>query len=69
MIKDVIKISIGVILVLVGFIGGLIPIFQGRIFGIPGLLILSQYFPPIKKLVNKIKKSREKYEWYNLSKL
>ena len=62
MIKDVIKISIGVILVLVGLIGGLIPIFQGWIFGIPGLLILSQYFPPIKKLINKIKKSREKYE-------
>jgi len=62
MIKDVIKISIGVILVLVGLIGGLIPIFQGWVFGIPGLLILSQYFPPIKKLVNKIKKSREKYE-------
>ena len=69
MIKDVIKISIGVILVLVGLIGGLIPIFQGWVFGIPGLLILSQYFPPIKKLVNKIKKSRGKYEWYNLSKL
>ena len=62
MIKDVIKISIGVILVLVGLIGGLIPIFQGWVFGIPGLLILSQYFPPIKKLVNKIKKSRGKYE-------
>ena len=62
MIKDVIKISIGVVLVLVGLIGGLIPIFQGWIFGIPGLLILSQYFPPIKKLVNKIKKSREKHE-------
>ena len=47
MIKDVIKISIGVILVLIGLIGGLIPIFQGWIFGIPGLIILSQYFPPI----------------------
>ena len=56
MIKDLIKISVGVILVLIGLIGGLIPIFQGWVFGIPGLLILSQYFPPIKKIVNKIKK-------------
>jgi len=56
MIKDAIKISAGIILVLIGLIGGLIPIFQGWVFGIPGLLILSQYFPPIKKIVNKIKK-------------
>ena len=56
MIKDVIKISMGVILVLIGLIGGLIPIFQGWIFGFPGLIILSQYFPPIKKILNKIKK-------------
>ncbi len=56
MIKDAIKISAGIILVLIGLIGGLIPIFQGWMFGIPGLLILSQYFPPIKKIVDKIKK-------------
>ena len=60
MIKDVIKISMGVILVLIGLIGGLIPIFQGWIFGIPGLIILSQYFPPIKKILNRIKKRMEK---------
>ena len=60
MIKDVIKISIGVILVLIGLVGGLIPIFQGWVFGIPGLFILSQYFPPIKKILNRIKKRMEK---------
>ena len=59
MIKDVAKIIMGIILVLIGIIGGLIPIFQGWVFGIPGLIILSQYFPPIKKLVNKIKKRTE----------
>tara|TARA_Y100000814_G_scaffold259175_1_gene209232 strand:+ start:276 stop:455 length:180 start_codon:yes stop_codon:yes gene_type:complete len=59
MIKDVIKISTGFILVFIGLIGGLIPIFQGWMFGIPGLIILSQYFPPIKKLINKIKARRE----------
>ena len=56
MIKDSIKITLGIILIIIGLIGGIIPIFQGWIFGIPGLIILSQYFPPIKKLINKIKK-------------
>ena len=51
MIKHTIKITIGVILVLIGIIGGFIPIFQGWIFGIPGLVILSNYFPPIKRLL------------------
>tara|TARA_Y100001970_G_C14158425_1_gene817024 strand:- start:1271 stop:1453 length:183 start_codon:yes stop_codon:yes gene_type:complete len=56
MVKDTIKIIAGLILVFIGLIGGVIPIFQGWIFGIPGLIILSQYFPPIKKILNKIKK-------------
>ena len=51
MIKHTIKIIIGVILVIIGIIGGFIPIFQGWIFGIPGLVILSNYFPPIKRLL------------------
>lgn len=51
MIKHTIKITIGVILVIIGIIGGFIPIFQGWIFGIPGLVILSNYFPPIKRLL------------------
>ena len=51
MIKQTIKITIGVTLVIIGIIGGFIPIFQGWIFGIPGLVILSNYFPPIKRLL------------------
>ena len=58
MIKDSIKITFGIILVIIGLIGGLIPIFQGWIFGLPGLVILSQYFPFIKKILNKIKKKK-----------
>ena len=58
MIKDSIKITFGIILVIIGLIGGLIPIFQGWIFGIPGLVILSQYFPFIKKILNTIKKKK-----------
>ena len=48
---NLIKIIIGIILVIIGLIGGLIPVFQGWLFGIPGLIILAQYFPPIKKLL------------------
>ena len=49
--KHTIKICLGVILVVIGLIGGLIPIFQGWLFGIPGLIILANYFPPIKRLL------------------
>ena len=46
MIRQTIKISLGTILGIIGLIGGLIPIFQGWMFGLPGLIILSNYFPP-----------------------
>ena len=56
MIHHAFKISLGIVLVIMGLIGGLIPIFQGWMFGIPGLIILSNYFPPIKRLLNWAKK-------------
>ena len=45
------KIGLGIVLLLIGLIGGLIPIFQGWVFGIPGLIILSKYFPYAKKVL------------------
>jgi|TARA_Y100000294_G_C8445236_1_gene292430 uncharacterized membrane protein YbaN (DUF454 family) len=62
-VKKTIKIIVGIVLVIIGLIGGLIPIFQGWIFGIPGLLLLSSVFPPLRKWVDKMKakiKSRKK---------
>tara|TARA_B100001027_G_C16232757_1_gene315442 strand:+ start:1020 stop:1214 length:195 start_codon:yes stop_codon:yes gene_type:complete len=59
MIKHSLKIAFGIILVLVGIVGGLIPIFQGWVFGIPGLIILAEYFPPIRKILGWAK---DKYE-------
>ena len=56
MIKHPLKITLGIILVIIGIIGGLIPVFQGWLFGVPGLIILSEYFPPLKKLVDWAKK-------------
>ena len=56
MIKHSLKIALGFVLVFIGIIGGLIPIFQGWVFGVPGLIILAEYFPPLKKIVNWAKK-------------
>ena len=56
MFKDLFKITFGIVLVVIGLLGGLIPVFQGWIFGIPGLIILSNYFPPIKRLLTWAKK-------------
>ncbi len=61
MIKHILKISMGFILIFIGLIGGLIPIFQGWVFGIMGLIILANYFPPAKRLLNWAKKK----EGYN----
>ena len=52
MISHILKISLGLSLVIIGLIGGLIPIFQGWIFGIPGLILLAEYFPPAKRLLD-----------------
>ena len=56
MIKHTARITFGIVLVIIGLIGGLIPVFQGWMFGIPGLIILADYFPPIKKLLTWAKK-------------
>jgi len=60
MMRDIIKISIGIILIIIGLIGGLIPVFQGWLFGIPGLIILANYFPPAKRILIWIKKRLKK---------
>ena len=61
MIKKYLHISFGILLVIIGLIGGLIPVFQGWVFGIPGLIILSRYFPKVNKLVSWAKrKARSK---------
>lgn len=57
---DIIKIIAGIILVIIGLIGGLIPIFQGWLFGIPGLMLLGSVFPPVKKWTNDIIKKAKK---------
>ena len=50
--RHTIRITLGFLLVIIGLIRGLIPIFQGWVFGIPGLIILADYFPPVKKILD-----------------
>ena len=52
MIRHTFKFLLGIILVIIGLIGGIIPIFQGWILGIPGLILLAEYFPPAKRLLD-----------------
>ena len=53
-VTKTIRVIIGTILVIIGLIGGLIPIFQGWVFGIPGLMLLGSVFPSIKRVTRKI---------------
>ena len=58
-INKILRVVAGIILIIIGLIGGLIPIFQGWIFGIPGLMLLGSVFPSVntwtKKLLKKAK--------------
>ena len=60
-ILNILKVALGIILIIIGFVGGLIPIFQGWMFGIPGLLLLGSVFPPVKRWTkNIVKKAKVK---------
>tara|TARA_X000000368_G_C22395475_1_gene435134 strand:- start:152 stop:352 length:201 start_codon:yes stop_codon:yes gene_type:complete len=59
-ITKIIRVVLGVILLIIGLIGGLIPIFQGWIFGLPGLMLLGSVFPSVKKMTNKLIKKAKK---------
>ena len=50
--RHTLRITLGFLLVIIGLIGGLIPIFQGWVFGIPGLVILADYFPQVKRILD-----------------
>ena len=58
--RKVFRISLGITLVLLGILGGLLPVVQGWMFMIPGLLILSEYFPPVKRLVEWAKRKMKR---------
>ena len=51
---NTVKTIIAIILIIIGLIGGLIPILQGWVFGIPGLMLLGSVFPPVKRWTRKM---------------
>ncbi len=59
-VKGVIRIVSGVILVILGIIGLILPIMPGWVFLIPGLVILGDYFPPLKRLLRWARRKVEK---------
>ena len=60
-INKILRVVAGIILIIIGLIGGLISIFQGWIFGIPGLMLLGSVFPSVKTWTKKIvKKAKAK---------
>lgn len=59
-IRKILRLFLGLLLVIVGIIGGFVPILQGWMFLIPGLIILADYFPPIHRLVEWAKRKAGK---------
>ena len=57
--RAILRITSGILLCIVGIVGIIMPIMPGWIFLIPGLVILAEYFPPIKRLVEWAKKKVE----------
>jgi hypothetical protein len=48
------------VLVIIGLIGGLIPVFQGWMFGIPGLILLARHFKWAHRILEWAKRKWEK---------
>lgn len=51
MIRSTLRVSAGIFLVILGVLGLILPIMPGWIFLIPGLVILGDYIPPVRRLV------------------
>ena len=50
--RHVFRIIGGFVLVAVGIVGLILPIMPGWIFIVPGLVLLADYFPPIRRLLD-----------------
>lgn len=51
MLKKYFRIIVGLVLVFLGILGSLLPVIPGFVFLIPGLVILAEYFPPIRRVL------------------
>lgn len=51
-LRKTLEITAGIILVILGLIGGLIPVLQGWMFGIPGLILLAKHFKWARRILD-----------------
>jgi uncharacterized membrane protein YbaN (DUF454 family) len=51
LLRRILRFASGVGLVILGIIGLILPIMPGWIFLIPGLVILADFFPPLKRVL------------------
>ena len=58
--RHALRVALGVGLVILGIAGLILPVMPGWVFLIPGLVILGDYFPPIKRLLHWAKEKAEK---------
>jgi uncharacterized membrane protein YbaN (DUF454 family) len=57
--RAIFRICLGILLILVGIVGLILPIMPGWVFIIPGLVILAEYFHPIRRVVDWAKRKLE----------
>jgi uncharacterized membrane protein YbaN (DUF454 family) len=50
-LRRIFRLVTGIGLVIVGIIGLILPVMPGWIFLIPGLVILSDFFPPLRRVL------------------
>lgn len=60
--KKILKIASGIGLILIGIVGLILPVMPGWVFIVPGLIILAEYFHPIRRLVDWAKAKLESSE-------
>jgi len=58
--RHALRVFLGIGMVLLGIAGLILPIMPGWVFLIPGLIILGDYFPPVKRLLHWAKEKAEK---------
>jgi hypothetical protein len=51
-LRKAIRLATGMLMLLVGIAGLILPILPGWLFIIPGLIVLADYFPPIRRLLD-----------------
>lgn len=59
-LRKTLEITAGVVLVILGLIGGLIPVLQGWMFGIPGLILLAKHFKWARRILDWAKSKIER---------